>query len=91
MALANQERADTSLRWIRQAFVDSGVTANLSTSDVRAAVDATDDWLDAAPAGGATNLAALNAALPVPFRTTATTAQKALVLAFVAQKRGGVA
>jgi len=50
---------------------------------LQAAVDATDDWIDQ-------NAAAFNAALPVAFRTTATTQQKALLLCWVAQRRVGL-
>ena len=46
-------------------------------------VDALDDYVDA-------NAAALNAAIPASVRAKASTQQKALALAFVAMKRGGV-
>ena len=49
-------------------------------ADLRAAVNALDQWLD-------DNKASANAALPQPFRGAATTPQKALLLQFVIQKR----
>ena len=55
----------------------------LSKADLRAAVDAVDDYIDA-------NAASLNAALPQPFRSAATAQQKALVFALVALRRAGV-
>lgn len=51
--------------------------------DLRAAVDATDTWLDA-------NQASFNSALPVAFRTNATLAQKVALLCWVALRRGGL-
>lgn len=52
-------------------------------ADIRAAVDATDDWLN-------TNQASFNSALPATFRNNATLAQKALLLAAVVLMRAGV-
>lgn len=53
-----------------------------SKSDVQAAVAAADTWLS-------DNGASFNTALPAAFRTTATNAQKAALLAFVALRRAG--
>lgn len=58
------------------ALEDSGLTK----AQLRAAVDAADDWVDA-------NAAAYNAALPAAARTTLTGAQKARILAAVVSKR----
>lgn len=58
-------------------------SCDFTKPDLRAAVDAADTWADA-------NAASYNAALPVAFRTGATAAQKALVLAYVCMKRAGV-
>ena len=55
----------------------------LTKPDVLAAVNAVDDWAEA-------NAAAYNAALPLPFRTTATASQKALLLAYVCMRRSGI-
>lgn len=52
-------------------------------TDLQAAVDATDAWID-------TNAAAFNSALPAAFRTTATQAQKTLLLCWVAMRRAGL-
>jgi len=54
--------------------------ADFTKDELRAAVDALDDWVDA-------NAAAVNAALPLEFRTNASQAQKALLLQFVVQRR----
>lgn len=55
----------------------------LSKPDVKAAVDAVDDWAEA-------NASAYNSALPQPFRGTANASQKALILAYVCMRRAGL-
>jgi len=52
----------------------------ISKGELLAAVAATDDWIEA-------NQAAINAALPQPFRANATTAQKTLLFCAVALAR----
>jgi hypothetical protein len=52
-------------------------------TDLRAAVDATDDWIDA-------NATSFNSALPAEFRTTATATQKTLLFCYIAMRRGGL-
>lgn len=51
--------------------------------DLRAAVDATDSWIDS-------NAASYNSALPVAFRTGATLVQKTLLFCWVAMRRAGI-
>lgn len=73
---------------IRQAWramldTDAALGNTFTKTDLAAAVGAVDDWADA-------NAASYNAALPLPFRTTATAAQKSILLAYVAMKRTGV-
>lgn len=63
--------------------VDGTIGNAFTKTDLAAAVTAADAWADS-------NAAAYNAALPQPFRGTATPGQKALLLAFVAMKRTGV-
>jgi len=52
-------------------------------ADLRAAVDATDTWID-------NNQASYNQALTQPFRGSASAAQKTLLLCFVAMRRVGL-
>ncbi len=52
----------------------------LNKIDLRAALNATDQWID-------NNAAAFNASLPVAARTNLTTAQKAELFLFVAARR----
>lgn len=51
-------------------------------ADLRAAVDATDAWIDA-------NQSAYNAALPQPFRGAASLPLKTLLFCYVAMRRAG--
>jgi len=56
---------------------------DLSKAELRAAVDATDVWIDS-------NQASYNAALPVPAQTNLTLAQKTFLFCSVALMRVGV-
>ncbi len=52
----------------------------LTKQDLRAAVDAVDQWVD-------DNKASLNAAIPLPARTALTAAQRAELLVYVVRQR----
>jgi hypothetical protein len=74
--LSDNDRFDT---WAEYMHTNSeGFT--LSKADVRAAVNAVDDFLVA-------NATALNTAIPQPARGALSTAQKALLLTAVVRKR----
>jgi len=75
-ALPDQTRADMSADIQRTPDCPGGVTK----AELRAAINAADDWADA-------NAAAYNAALPAAARTALTARQKARVLEFVIRKR----
>jgi hypothetical protein len=62
--------------WSRQGATLSG----LLKADIQAAINAADDWADS-------NAASYNSALPTAFRTNATAAHKALLLAMVVLAR----
>lgn len=68
-------------RGIMRYWSREGGTAAFTKAELQAAINAADDWLDA-------NALLYNAALPLAFRTSATTAQKAFVLACAALARG---
>jgi hypothetical protein len=55
----------------------------VTKQDLRAAVDATDDWIEA-------NQTSFNTALPQPFRGSATLAQKTFLFCYVAMRRAGL-
>lgn len=54
-----------------------------SKAQIKAAADATDDWIDS-------NSTSFNNALPAAFRNTATLAQKTLLFCYVAMRRAGI-
>lgn len=60
-----------------------GAVTGLTKTQIRAAVDAADDWADA-------NATSYNNALPVAARTNLTTLQKTLLLTYVIMRRQGV-
>lgn len=74
--LIDQDRFDVWADFMRQSFGDIGITK----TELRAAVNALDDFMN-------TNAATINNAIPLPARTSLTTAQKAALLNFVVAKR----
>ena len=60
-----------------------GSLAGITKPDLKAAVDATDDWLEA-------NQTSFNSALPQPFRGAASLPQKTFLLCYVAMRRAGL-
>ncbi len=81
--LTNTQRIKCGRAFAQKAYVDLVATANLTKADIKAAVDATDDWID-------DNQASFNTALPNPFKTTATLDQKTLLFVIVALERAGL-
>lgn len=81
--LTDADRTLTARQWIQSVFVEQGNVANLHGGQIKAAVDAADDWADA-------NAAAFNTALPAAFRNGATVEQKTLLLAYVILKRANL-
>ena len=76
-ALPDTDRHRTAMQLQRKTGWPSLVKA-----DVRAAVNAVDDFLE-------TNATALNSALPQPFRGAASPSQKALLYAYVCMRKAG--
>ena len=77
--LSESDRVATWAQWMRDNLE---VTA-FGKSDMRAAVDATDDWIE-------TNQGSFNTALPTAFRNNASLTQKTLVFCYVAMRRAGL-
>lgn len=71
-------RGRVAAQWMRDQLESCGFTK----VDLRAAVDATDAWIDG-------NQAAYNSALPPAFRTSASLSQKTLLFCYVAMRRAG--
>lgn len=74
--------ASQSQQCIVEMFATNTDPAGFTRPDVQAAIAAADQWCT-------DNAASFNSALPVNFRTKATTAQKAALLASVALRRYG--
>jgi hypothetical protein len=69
-------RARISAQLQRDMRDTGGFWNNLTKADLLAAVNAADDWRN-------TNATAYNTALPDPFKTNATAAQKSMLLCYV--------
>lgn len=78
MALDATGRARLMAQWMRENTSPVAFTK----PDLAAAVAAIDDWIDA-------NQASFNAALPQPFRSSATAAQKSELFGYVLWRRIG--
>lgn len=76
--LGEQARARVAAQWQRENTTPVAFTK----PDLAAAIAATDDWIEA-------NTASFNQALPQPFRSSATTAQKSEIFAYVLWRRIG--
>lgn len=61
----------------------------VTKAELRAAVDATDDWIESAQ-GGAAPATGYNSALPQPFRGAASPQQKTVLFCVVALRRAGL-
>lgn len=75
-ALSEADRLSATIEAMRHGGWDAPITK----SDLRAAVDAIDDWIEA-------NSASFNSAIPQPARGQLTTKQKARLLVFIASRR----
>jgi hypothetical protein len=78
--LSNADRAELSTAIIRALSEGREPLSTCVKADIRAAVNAADDWAN-------TNAASYNSALPLPFRTAATSDQKSRLLEAVISKR----
>lgn len=74
--LSDPSRAEVWAGFMR----DQLCPAPVEKADMRAAVNATDAWIDG-------NAAAFNAALPEPFRSEASAQQKLALFLYVAKRR----
>lgn len=78
--MTTQQRAECHADYMR---TESGVFGVITKAQLRAALDAADQW-------ASDNAASFNAELPQPARTVLTAAQKARLLAWVILKRWNV-
>ena len=83
--LTDTERQTLWARYMSEVSArDPRETVAVTKSDLRAAVDAIDQWVD-------DNAASFNSAIPVAARTALTARQKAELLMFVIRRRFEVA
>lgn len=68
---------------------EMGTLGALTKVDLRAAIDATDDWIETAQ-GATAPLVGYNSALPQPARGALTAQQKTLLFCWVAMRRAGL-
>lgn len=78
--LPNADRIAVWEQWMREN--KAAVTGALTKAQLRAAVDALDDFLN-------TNATNINNAIPLPARTSLSAAQKAALLNYVVLRRWG--
>ena len=83
MAVLNEEDRIHVWAKLMQKYSSDGETIGIIKQDLRAAVNALDDYMD-------TNAVAMNSTLPEPAKSGLTQAQKALILSYVVLKRYGV-
>lgn len=76
--LSNADRRDVWAEFMRTP--EAGETFGISKTELRAAVDAIDQWVD-------DNAASFNTAIPQPARGSLTARQKARLLSFVIARR----
>lgn len=81
--LSPAERQALWAEFMRRLSRERQQVGALTKVDLRAAVDAIDDWIDA-------NAGSVNAAIPLPARSALTAKQKALLFFSVADRRFGV-
>lgn len=81
--LTRAERKKIASPWVRKVITELGRSQNLTVTDLEAAVQYSDDWVDA-------NQASYALGLPEPFKSSTTAADKILLFVYTLMKRGGL-
>lgn len=81
--LSDPERVACWLEFMRDAANINAGASGLTKAQIRAAIDATDQWIE-------DNAAAFNLALPAAVRAALTAKQKAILYSIVSLRRYGV-
>ena len=89
--MTTAERKAARKFFFHRTFVLNRETAGVDTIEILAAIDALDDWFDAAPlATESTNQAQMLLALPAAFKNGTNGAVKAMLLTAVVMGRTGM-
>lgn len=78
--LSASEKRDIAMKYVKRAYKELNVTADLDLPQLLAAIQPTETWIE-------DNQGSFNTVLPNPFKTTATLQQKTLLFCYVAMKR----
>lgn len=81
--LTRRERKVIGSPWLEEVFVKSRKVGNLSFTDIEAAIQSTEDWIEA-------NQGGFEISLPEPFKSKTTSQEKHLLLAYSVMKRVGL-
>jgi hypothetical protein len=81
--LSEALRAELWAEFMRQAGNITNGAGAITKAELRAAVDAVDDWADS-------NASEFNSAIPQPARGAMSTKQKTMLLQYVILKRAGI-
>ena len=81
MTLSETENNIITREYVQDAFVSPKITANVNTTDIKAAATALDAFIT-------NNFTAINNALPEPFKTLATSQQKLRLFKSVVNQLG---
>ena len=84
MPINAAQRNETKRAFIQEVFVGAGQTATMNTDDIEAAVIAVVTFIES-------NTVAINNALPEPFKSRTTAAQKRHLVGLVAAKLARIA
>lgn len=83
MAVLSAEERRRTWAHLMRSVSGLGNVPNIDKNDLRAALDATDAWIES-------NASSFNTALPTAFRTNANLVQKTLLFCYVAMRRAGI-
>ncbi len=81
--LITEQKRIIAQRFVKRAYKDLLKTADLDVIEITAAIQPTEDWINA-------NKASYNADLPTTFKDTATADEKTLLFCYVAMKQVGL-
>jgi len=93
MAQTDQQRTDAARELVKKMFLETNATATLNFDDIKAAIVFTDITMNALPGvldQAKTIKQNLEARLPEPFFSSATTEQKGIAMAIWAMKEVGL-